>query len=289
MTFVRSDLYSIKNRGDFHIKFPALYGLSAYFSALLPLTAGSSEKSLQLYTVSSSGRRRFCRHLPQSAVTSDTKMKEINLHGKTEKRPCGMIEYGRHNTAITCPGRQDVRISFWKEIIIMKGCAKFLNVLAAIVFWLMAAAMEILHGYALPLIGPELPAEIGQAITINGSPLTTQMLLGYKNFILIGLGGVVFIFLLTVIFIAMIKRALKEVINDSPFSVRCSKALKTAGILEIVSGIFSIALGICASFLLGGITISGYTSTSISVNLTFIPIAVFLFMLSGIAEYGRRQ
>ena len=205
-----------------------------------------------------------------------------------------MMEYSRHNTVITCPGRQDVRISFWKEIIIMKGCAKFLNVLAAIVFWLMilvAVALAATAGVIafMPENIPELPAEIGQAITINGSPLTTQMLLGYKNFILIGLGGVVFIFLLTVIFIAMIKRALKEVINDSPFSVRCSKALKTAGILEIVSGIFSIALGICASFLLGGITISGYTSTSISVNLTFIPIAVFLFMLSGIAEYGRRQ
>ena len=154
-----------------------------------------------------------------------------------------MIEYGRHNTAITCPGRQDVRISFWKEIIIMKGCAKFLNVLAAIVFWLMILVTVALAATAgviafMPENIPELPAEIGQAITINGSPLTTQMLLGYKNFILIGLGGVVFIFLLTVIFIAMIKRALKEVINDSPFSVRCSKALKTAGILEIVSGDF---------------------------------------------------
>jgi hypothetical protein len=176
----------------------------------------------------------------------------------------------------------------------MKGCAKFLNVLAAIAFWFMILVTVAIAASAgviafMPENIPELPAEIGEAITINGSPLTTQMLLGYKDFILIGMGGVVLILLLTVIFIFMIKRALKEVINESPFSVKCSKALKTAGILEIVCGIFSIALGVCASFLLGGITISGYSSTSISVNLSFIPIAVFLFMLSGISEYGRRQ
>jgi hypothetical protein len=136
---------------------------------------------------------------------------------------------------------------------------------------------------------PELPVEAGEAIMINGSPLTTQMLLGYRNFILIGLGGFIFILLLTLIFIGMIRRALKEVINESPFSVKCSKALKTAGILEIISGIFSIALGACASFMLGGVNINGYTSTHLTVNLSFILVAVFLFMLSGISEYGRRQ
>jgi hypothetical protein len=46
-------------------------------------------------------------------------------------------------------------------------------------------------------------------------------------------------------------------------------------------------MGLCASFILGGVSINGYTSTSFSVNLSFILIAVFLFMLSGISDYGR--
>ena len=176
----------------------------------------------------------------------------------------------------------------------MRGCAKFLNVIAGIVFWLMIlATLALAAGTGviafMPERIPEIPADAGEAIMINGSPLTTQMLLGYRNFILIGLGGVLFILLLTLIFIGMIRRALKEVINESPFSVRCSKALKTAGILQIATGIFSIALGLCASFILGGVSINGYTSTSFSVNLSFILTAVFLFMLSGISEYGRRQ
>lgn len=174
----------------------------------------------------------------------------------------------------------------------MRGCAKFLNVIAGIVFWLMIlATLALAAGTGvlafMPDRIPELPVDAGEAIMINGSPLTTQMLLGYRNFILIGLGGFIFILLLTLIFIGMIRRALKEVINESPFSVRCSKALKTAGILQIVTGIVSIAMGLCASFILGGVSINGYTSTSFSVNLSFILIAVFLFMLSGISDYGR--
>lgn len=176
----------------------------------------------------------------------------------------------------------------------MKGCAKFLNVLAGIAFWfliLFTVALAAVTGvYAfMPERIPELPEEIGQIITINGSPLTTEMLLGYRNIILIFLGCCIVLFILTLILIGMVRRALKEVINEAPFSVKCSKSLKAAGILEIVSGIFSIAMGAAVQFMLGGVTFGETGSLNFSVNLTFIPVAVLFLMLSGISEFGRNQ
>ena len=79
-----------------------------------------------------------------------------------------------------------------------------------------------------------------------------------------------------------------EVGRGDPFSSICSKALSTAGTLEIVSGLLGIALSIYVTYAFGGMSINGGTAISFTANLSFILIAVFLKMLAGISEFGRR-
>lgn len=174
----------------------------------------------------------------------------------------------------------------------MKGCAKFLNFIAFLVFlFLLIGFIGVCAGAGIIGLKPDLiPQELFDALTeltINGKPVTMEILAGFKTPVLILLGAAGLILLFTLLIIANIRTALGEVGHGDPFSVRCSKALNTAAALEVVSGLLGIALSIYVTYAFGGMSINGGTAISFTANLSFILIAVFLKMLAGISEFGR--
>lgn len=175
----------------------------------------------------------------------------------------------------------------------MKGCAKFLNFIAFLVFLcFLIAFLGICAAAGVIGIKPDLipqdALEALNAITINGEPVTMELLTGFRIPFLIILGGFILILLFTLLIIANIRTALSEVGRGDPFSLRCSTALNTAATLEVVSGLAGIGLGLYAAFTFGGLSVNGGTAVSFTANLSFILIAIFLKMLSGISEFGRR-
>lgn len=175
----------------------------------------------------------------------------------------------------------------------MKGYAKFLNFIAAIVFWLLILATAAIAAAAGVLVlKPDLlqnPAVQSAApITVNGQPIDPALLQQFMPALLIIFGLVLLILILTLVTISRIRTALKEVSLENPFSMTCSKALHTAAALELVTGLISIGLSVYAAIALGGLTLNGSGTMSISMNLSFILVAVFLKMLAKISEYGRR-
>lgn len=175
----------------------------------------------------------------------------------------------------------------------MKGCAKFLNFIGFLVFlfflicFIGACAAAAVIGIKPDLIPQDLFDALTE-LTINGKPVTMEILAGFKIPVLIILGAAALILLLTLLIIANIRTALGEVGRGDPFSSICSKALSTAGTLEIVSGLLSIALSIYVTYSFGGMSINGGAAISFTANLSFILIAVFLKMLAGISEFGHR-
>lgn len=175
----------------------------------------------------------------------------------------------------------------------MKGCAKFLNFIAFLVFLLIFIAfLGACAATAVVGIKPDLiPADLLEsltAVTINGEPVTMEILTGFRVPVLILLGSTIVFLLIGLFTIAKIRTALREVGRGEPFSVECSKALNTAAILEVISGLFGIALSIYAAFAFGGVSVDGGTVINYTANLSFILVAVFLKMLSGVSEFGRR-
>ena len=169
----------------------------------------------------------------------------------------------------------------------MKGCAKFLNFLALIAFLLLLlATLAVCAGTAVLGLKPDLISgdisELVNAITVNGEPVTMEMLTKLRTPILIILGVLILILVLTLATIARVRTALKEISREEPFSLRCSQALNSAAVLVIVNGLVGIALSVYAAYIFDSSFADGETIVNISSNLTFIPIAVFLKMLSGI-------
>lgn len=175
----------------------------------------------------------------------------------------------------------------------MKGCAKFLNFIGFLVFlvlligFLGACAAAGIVGLKPDLIPADLLESL-TAITINGQPVTMEMLTEFRIPVLIILGSVIVFLLIGLFTIGNIRAALTEVGRGDPFSERCSKALNTAAILEVISGLAGIALSIYCAYIFGGLSVDGGTVVNFSSNLSFILIAVLLKMLSGVSEFGRR-
>ena len=174
----------------------------------------------------------------------------------------------------------------------MKGCAKFLNFIALIVFLILILGTVALAG-ATAVIGlrpdmiPEEAYGAFEAFKINGEPVTMEMIKSFHTPFLIILGVLALSLILNLIIVANIRTALKEVANEEPFSIRCSKALSTASLVVVIDGLLGIALSFYAAFILTGLTMDGNTVISISSNLSFILVAVFLKMLSGVSAFGR--
>ena len=174
----------------------------------------------------------------------------------------------------------------------MKGCAKFLNFIAFLVFLLIliaflgtCAATAVIG--IKPDIIPEDLLESLTAVTINGKPVTMEILTGFRIPVLIMLGAAIVFLLIGLFTIANIRTALTEVGRGEPFSERCSQALNTAATLEVISGLIGIAISIYAAFIFGGISVDGGTAVHFTANLSFILIAILLKMLAGVSEFGR--
>ena len=176
----------------------------------------------------------------------------------------------------------------------MKGCAKFLNFIAFVgsLFFLIAligaCAAAAVIGLKPDLIPEDLLGSL-TALTINGKPVTMEIITGFRNPVLIILGVTIVTLLITLFTIANIRTALKEVGRGEPFSVRCSKSLNTAAILEIIGGLAGIAISIYSAYIFSGLSVDGDTVLKFSSNLSFIPAAILLKMLSGVSEFGRRS
>ena len=174
----------------------------------------------------------------------------------------------------------------------MKGCAKFLNFIAFLVFLFVLIAFVAVCG-ALGVFGlkPDLiPQDLYEAltaITINGEPVTMEILTSFRIPVLILLGAAILLILFTLITIGKIRTALGEVGRGEPFSVRCSSALSTAGTLVIITGLIGIALSAYSASVFGGISVDGGTVLGYTSNLSFILTAILLKMLAGVSEFGR--
>lgn len=174
----------------------------------------------------------------------------------------------------------------------MKGCAKFLNFIAFLVFlvlligFLGACAAAGIVGIKPDLI-PESLLESLTTLTINGQPVTMQMLTEFRVPVLIVLGSVIVFLLIGLFTVGNIRTALYEVGRGEPFSERCSKALNTAAVLEVISGLAGIGLSIYCAYIFGGLSTDGGTAINFTANLSFILTAIFLKMLAGVSEFGR--
>lgn len=176
----------------------------------------------------------------------------------------------------------------------MKGCAKFLNFIALIVFLFLAlATVAVCAAAAVIFLKPELLSkemeDLFNVITLNGHPIVPEMLKGYSQSVLIIIGAVILLMILSLVTISHIRTALREVGNEDPFSIRCSSALNTACILVVVSGLLGIALDIYMNYIFGDLTVDGSTAVQFTSDLSFILLAVFLRMLSGISAFGRSR
>ena len=174
----------------------------------------------------------------------------------------------------------------------MKGCAKFLNFIALLVFlftlivFVGACAATAVIGIKPDLITEELLDAL-KSFTINGKPITLEILTGFRIPVLILLGAAILLILFTLITIGKIRTALGEVGRGEPFSVRCSSALSTAGTLVIITGLIGIALNVYSDSIFGGISVDGGTVLGYTSNLSFILNAILLKMLAGVSEFGR--
>ena len=175
----------------------------------------------------------------------------------------------------------------------MKGCAKFLNFIAflgflfTLIVFLVACAATAIFGLKPDLINEER-LEALSSLTINGKPITMEILTGFRIPVLILLGAAILLLFLTLFTIGHIRTALGEVGRGEPFSVRCSKALSTAGTLVIISGLLGIALSAYSASVFGGFSVDGGTVLGYTANLSFILVAILLKMLAGVSEFGRR-
>lgn len=174
----------------------------------------------------------------------------------------------------------------------MKGCAKFLNFIGFLVFLLIliaflgACAAAAVVGLKPDLIPEDLLDSL-TSLTINGQPVTMEILTGFRIPVLILLGATIVFLLIGLFTIANIRTALREVGRGEPFSVHCSKALNTAAILEVISGLLGIGLSIYSAYAFGGVAVDGGTVVNFTANLSFILVAILLKMLAGVSEFGR--
>ena len=175
----------------------------------------------------------------------------------------------------------------------MKGCAKFLNFIALICFWLvLIATVGVCAATAVVGLKPDLiPQEVIEsqtAVTLNGQPITMEMITNYRMPVLIILGAVILTLLLALGTVGKIRKALKEVAEETPFSVTCSKSLNTACVLVVLAGLIGIAMDVYTGITFGGFKVNGESAVQISSDLSFILTAALLRMLGGISEFGRR-
>lgn len=174
----------------------------------------------------------------------------------------------------------------------MKGCAKFLNFIAFFAFlsilivFISACAATAVVGLKPDIITEDL-LDAFKALTINGKPVTMEILTGFRIPLLIMGGASILCLLIALFTIANIRAALTEVSRGDPFSFRCSKALNTAASLVVINGLAGIALSTYSASIFGGLSLDGGTVLGYTVNLSFILVAALLKMLSGISEFGR--
>lgn len=179
----------------------------------------------------------------------------------------------------------------------MRGYAKFLNIIALIVFVLMIlATLAVGASTAIIFMKPDLiesaVVEEVAGITVNGQPITVEAFAAFRTPFLVILGCMTVLLFLTLFIIGSIRSALKEVANETPFSIKCSKALHTAAILVVIEGIAAIAMNVYGAFALSGMAFNSAagipSTTNFTASLSFILSAALLQMLSKISEFGRR-
>ncbi len=174
----------------------------------------------------------------------------------------------------------------------MKGYAKFLNIIRAIGFWVLVIALvAVCAATAVIAIRPDLiPTDLpgASAITLNGSPVDLHTFAAYRTPALIVLGILILQLILDLVILSRIGVALREVIEETPFSQRCSRALNTSALLVVFYGLLAIGLRVYSYFAFSALSPSGSVA-HITADLSFILVAVFLKMLAGISEFGRRE
>ncbi len=174
----------------------------------------------------------------------------------------------------------------------MKGYANVLNVLVRICFWLVIIGIVVLGiGTALLLISPGLlPMDLSAVpgLTVGGNAVSMELFSSFRTPMMILMGAVVVQLVLLLVMLSKISAALQEVIAETPFSEKCSKALNTAAVLTLISGILSIVMNFYSVFALSDLS-GGNVSAQIRISLSFIVTFLFLKMLAGIATFGREE
>ena len=170
----------------------------------------------------------------------------------------------------------------------MKGNALFLRILMILKF-----IAELIGVLAVGFVAVVLLA-VGDfskipGLSVEGLNMTPEMLEKFRMpvAIIMGIGAVSL--LLAMLSTLKVSKALKECGKRRPFSEESASALKSAGILELLSGIVSIGATVVATIYfkdLAEVNTATTASSGATVNLVFLANAAILFLLASVAKYG---
>jgi len=77
--------------------------------------------------------------------------------------------------------------------------------------------------------------------------------------------------------------------DEKPFSEKCSKALKSAAVIQIICAVLMIVESVGITVLGKEIVIENLLGNAIGNSVSMFILAVFYMMLSKISEFGRKS
>ncbi len=175
----------------------------------------------------------------------------------------------------------------------MKKYAGILNVLLVITFWIVLVAAVLLAGFAIYCMTKGglsyLLDNLGTVVTIKGiEDLKNVDVKALKLPLIIVCVYAAVMLTLSLLEISNLRKSVKEVKAERPFSIESSNGLKTAGTLTMINGIIGVVVQLVVAFLLTR-AVGKNMSTNITLNLSFIISAVIFFLLKEVADYGREH
>ena len=175
----------------------------------------------------------------------------------------------------------------------MRKTAGFLKVCYTIVLVFEVLAAILCAGLEVFLLAvgnlSDLAAKAGSAITISGGTMTPAEMDALKPVMVAAIGIAVVGIILAILGTIKTRKALGEIKEERPFSEEATKSIKAAANLGIAGGVVGIIGAVVFAVMAKNLTVNGssVSSTTLSMNLTFIIDAVEKYMFYHIAKYGQ--
>lgn len=176
---------------------------------------------------------------------------------------------------------------------IMRKTAGFLKVIYTIGLVLEIIAAVVCAGLEIffLVIGnlSDLAEKAGGVITITGGNLTPAELDAFKPVMMAAIGIAILGLILAILGTVKTRKTLGEIKEERPFSDTAAKSIKAAANLGIAGGVIGVIGAIVLAVMAKDLTVNGtsVSSSTISLNLTFIIDAVQKYMFYYVAKYGQ--